>query len=188
MGFVCLVALCTPTIVGAQAPSRSVLISVTEPTGMGLPEAHIQVVPTPDAVPIRMETDSKGKLAILLKPGSYTVFVTCFGFQRQAAHVEVRTGEEAQTVPIALKIAPPADRSQLIRWRRIHFSSRRHPIMKTSRGSQPSSRLCRTRPSRSTIRIRTRMKPTRGCLWRTCSQNSAHRSARTSAGSRLPYT
>ena len=109
LGFVYLGVLCSPLIVGAQAPSTtSVLISVTEPTGMGVPGAHIQVVPVPDAVPVRMETDSKGKLALLLKPGSYTVFVTCFGFERQAAHIEVPAGGETQTVPIALKIAPPS--------------------------------------------------------------------------------
>lgn len=73
---------------------------------MGVPEAHIQVVPVPDAVPVKMETDSHGNLALALKPGSYTFFVTCFGFERQAIHVEIRGAAETQTVPIALKIAP----------------------------------------------------------------------------------
>jgi hypothetical protein len=75
---------------------------------MGVPEAHIQVVPAPDAVPVKMETDGKGKLALRLKPGSYTVFATCFGFERQSAHLEVRAGDETQTVMITLKIAPPS--------------------------------------------------------------------------------
>lgn len=106
---VCLGVLCVPGILAAQAPATTpVLVSVTEPTGMGVPDAHIRLVPAPDPAPVRMDTDGKGNLTLALEPGSYTLFVTCPGFTSLATHIEIHAAPETQTVPVALKIAPPS--------------------------------------------------------------------------------
>ena len=86
------------------APTH-VLITVTEPTGMGVAHARVRVVPAPDHASGKTETDSEGNLSLDLKPGGYALFVTCAGFASVATHIEVRPGE-TQTIPVALQIAP----------------------------------------------------------------------------------
>jgi hypothetical protein len=103
----CLALLRALMLAAWQAPaSTSVLINVTEPTGMGVADAHIRVVPAPDHTPAKMDTDSKGRLLLDLKPGGYALFVSCPGFASVATHIEIHGSGVTQISPVALQIAP----------------------------------------------------------------------------------
>jgi hypothetical protein len=102
-----IVLLAAFAVAAARPPQATpVLISVTEPAGEGVANAHVRVVPAPDPAPARMDTDSKGHLSLSLKPGGYALFVNSAGFAGIATHIEVRASGETQTIPVALQIAP----------------------------------------------------------------------------------
>jgi hypothetical protein len=91
-------------LLAQQSSTVRVVIAVNDPSGAGVPKAAIRIVPVPDAAPT-METDSDGKLALDLKPGSYALFVRAQGFRGVDEPVEVREAKEVQTIVVSLRIA-----------------------------------------------------------------------------------
>ena len=85
-----------------------VTIHVTDPSGAGIPQAQVRVIPAPDA-DAKMETDDRGQLTLDLKPGGYAVFVRAAAFNSVVTHMDVRgdpqSGKATQTFPVALRIA-----------------------------------------------------------------------------------
>lgn len=51
-----------------------------------------------------METDSKGSLALNLKPGGYAIFVRCPGFKSAAMHIEIENSKELRTFSTVLPV------------------------------------------------------------------------------------
>jgi hypothetical protein len=98
-----LAVVLSASIVAQQSATTPVVIVVNDPSGAGILGANIRVVPAPDPTP-KMETDSKGKLALNLKPGGYALFVRCQGFKSFDTHFDVRDTKEMQTVPVALQL------------------------------------------------------------------------------------
>lgn len=98
------IPLCCASMLGQQAATAPVTLTVTDPTGAGVPHLQIRVVPAPDPAP-KMETDEKGKLSLDLKPGGYALFARFSGFKPLATHFEVRTAKELQAVPFVLQLA-----------------------------------------------------------------------------------
>jgi hypothetical protein len=88
----------------AQNTTASVVISVVDPSGSGVPHAFVRVIPAPDPAQ-KPETDEKGKLALGLKAGSYALFVQVGGFKRFVTHIEVKSTDKVQTVPVVLEVA-----------------------------------------------------------------------------------
>src|SRR5579863_5967029 len=100
---VVLVVVLSASLVAQQSATSPVVIVVNDPSGTGIPGANIRVVPAPDPAP-KMETDSKGKLALNLKPGGYALFARSQGFKSLDTHFDVRDANEMQTVPVALQL------------------------------------------------------------------------------------
>jgi hypothetical protein len=86
-----------------QTSTVPVTIVVTDPSGAGVPTANVRVVPAPDPS-FKLQTDSKGRLALNLKPGGYALFVSLLGFRKVVTHFDVHDAKEGQTVPISLRI------------------------------------------------------------------------------------
>jgi hypothetical protein len=100
-----LVPLLIPCTLRAQdAATAHVNVQVTDATGSGLPRVVIQLVPSPDLVPSKKETDQKGQLVLNLKPGRYTLFVNCPGFESVTSHIDVKHANDVQIVPIRLEV------------------------------------------------------------------------------------
>ncbi len=98
-----LAVVLSENLIAQQTATTPVFIVVNDPSGAGIPGANIRVVPAPDPAP-KMETDSKGKLALNLKPGGYALFVRCQGFKSFETHFDVHETKDAQTVPVVLQI------------------------------------------------------------------------------------
>ena len=64
----------------------------------------MRVIPPPVSPPSRMETDSKGELALDLGVGGHGIFVSAQGFKTSNDHIEVRRAAEAQTILIELRV------------------------------------------------------------------------------------
>jgi hypothetical protein len=87
---------------GATAP---VIIKVSDQSGAGIAGARVRVVPAPDAAPAATETDKNGELPLNLKVGGHGIFVCAQGFKSFVEHIEVRSGAEAQVIPVELRVA-----------------------------------------------------------------------------------
>lgn len=71
-----------------QKAAVAVVIQVTDATGNTIPHAQVRIIPAPDAAS-KLETDSKGQLALALKSGGYAIFVRVPGFKNAVAHLDV---------------------------------------------------------------------------------------------------
>ncbi|MGA8220431.1 MAG: molybdopterin-dependent oxidoreductase [Candidatus Acidiferrales bacterium] len=90
----------------AQQPSPvTVTITVSDDTGGRISNAKIRVVPLPAPEPKKMETDARGELSLILKPGGYALFVSSLGFVATTMHFEASGSKEAQTIPVVLRAA-----------------------------------------------------------------------------------
>jgi hypothetical protein len=99
-------AFATASLSSQQASTASVVIVVHDPSGAGVPGATIRIVPAPDPAPTsKMETDSKGRLALDLKPGGYALFVRAQGFKGFDTHFDVHEAKDVQEIPVPLRIA-----------------------------------------------------------------------------------
>jgi hypothetical protein len=97
-----------PSLQAQPAATRPVAIGVSDPTGAGVAHAQVRLVPPPDSVPAKLETDDQGRIVFNVKPGGYTIFVSAQGFKTARLHVDVtepHAGDRAnQIVPVALKL------------------------------------------------------------------------------------
>jgi hypothetical protein len=106
-----LALLLAATLGAQQTPTRSVTVTVSDISGSGIARAQIRLVPAPDPAPPKLETDPQGHLALNLKPGTYSVFVSAQGFKEKILHIDVAaspSGSEtgstsAQLVPVTLQ-------------------------------------------------------------------------------------
>ena len=106
-----LALLLAATLGAQQTPTRSVTIAVSDISGSGIARAQIRLVPAPDPAPPKLETDPQGHLALNLKPGTYSVFVSAQGFKEKILHIDVPaapSGAEiatsAQLIPVTLQL------------------------------------------------------------------------------------
>ena len=82
----------------------TVTIEVTDPTGMGIPNAEVRFSPSPEATSGQLKTANDGKFTLNLTPGSYTLSVVCAGFKTSSRRITVRDVDEIQTIPVGLQI------------------------------------------------------------------------------------
>ena len=102
----CALLLGTSRAQGQQpANLKSVVIRVTDQSGAAVPGAQVRAAPVPEKMPEKMWTDSKGEFALQLEPGGHALMVRLAGFTVFFTHIDVKTSEETQFVPIVLKIA-----------------------------------------------------------------------------------
>jgi hypothetical protein len=93
----------------AQQPTtRPVTVVVNDQTGAGIAHAQIHLVPAPDSLPAKMETDEHGHLSLNLQPGTYVLFVSAQGFKEATQHFEIAAADGGvstdQIVPVVLRI------------------------------------------------------------------------------------
>ncbi len=103
------VGLLAVALLAQQAANRPVTINVSDPTGAGIAHAQVRLVPAPDPVPAKLETDDQGRLSLNLKAGGYTLFVSAQGFKTARLHIDITEppadDRASQSVPVALRIA-----------------------------------------------------------------------------------
>jgi hypothetical protein len=99
----CVVWFSLGTAFTQQPGTVPVTIVVTDPSGAAVPTANVRVVPAPDPS-ARLQTDSKGRLALELNPGGYALFVSLAGFRKVTTHFDVRDAKEGQSIPISLQV------------------------------------------------------------------------------------
>jgi hypothetical protein len=101
-------ALPVHSLLAQHATARPVTIVVNDQTGAGIAHAQIHLVPAPDPLPAKMETDAQGHLSLNLNPGTYAFFVSAQGFKEAVPHLEIAAPEgdanAAQIVPVVLRI------------------------------------------------------------------------------------
>jgi len=88
-----------------QANGTPVTIIVSDVTGARITNAQIRIAPPPDPEPTKMETNSEGILSLSLKPGGYSISVSCAGFISITMHFDVSRSKEVQTIPAVLQVA-----------------------------------------------------------------------------------
>lgn len=103
------VALLAPIAVCAQqVTTRSVNIHVSDQLGAPIKGAQVQIVPAPDAISTKLETDQRGNLSLKLKSGGYGLVVSAQGFKNwcERIYVAAPDGEAtaSQTYPVVLQI------------------------------------------------------------------------------------
>jgi hypothetical protein len=94
------------TALAQQSATTPVVITLTDPSGAGFAGTKIRIIPAPDPAP-KMETDSKGRLALELKPGGYALFARSPGFKTLVMHFDVREAKEVQTISGVLQVGAP---------------------------------------------------------------------------------
>jgi hypothetical protein len=94
------VVIFSHALLAQQAP---VTISVKDPSGAGIPHAHVRIVPVPDPAP-KMETDDGGKIKLTLKTGGYELLVQSQGFKQSVTHFDVGGTKDAQNVAVILQV------------------------------------------------------------------------------------
>src|ERR1700675_858972 len=72
-----------------QPATAPVVITVKDPSGAGIAQARVRIVPSPEMSTIKLQTNSEGHLALNLKPGSYALFVSMPGFKNATQHFDV---------------------------------------------------------------------------------------------------
>jgi hypothetical protein len=85
---IALAGLC-PVWAQQAATTRSVMVTVSDPTGVGIAHAKMRLVPPPDSAPAKLETDDHGHFSLNLQPGSYAVLVSAQGFKKATLHFDV---------------------------------------------------------------------------------------------------
>jgi hypothetical protein len=80
-----------PLAYGQQNESLPVPISVkvTDPTGSGIPGACVSVVGPVRNLQFSKETDSQGRLPLVLRPGAYDINAVASAFEKTSFHLEV---------------------------------------------------------------------------------------------------
>jgi len=75
--------------VAAQAKSTaaSVIIEVTDQSGVPVPHAQIKLAPVPKAAAKKLETCADGRFSVALRLGSYDLFIARPGFRRHPMHI-----------------------------------------------------------------------------------------------------
>ncbi|HYB61750.1 MAG TPA: carboxypeptidase-like regulatory domain-containing protein [Methylomirabilota bacterium] len=95
--------ICFALVAQSAANASSIVLSVKDQTGAGIPNAHVQIVPSPSNIQDKLTTDSHGELSLDVSPGSYEVTVESLGFAKAARRVKVK-GDTPQTINIVLKV------------------------------------------------------------------------------------
>jgi hypothetical protein len=77
------------TKAAAQEHLYAVTIYVRDPSQAPLPDAQVRVIPSPETLPQKMQTDSHGELSLQLTAGGHAIFVSSSGFVSDVRHIEV---------------------------------------------------------------------------------------------------
>jgi hypothetical protein len=104
-----LAALFAPfAVLAQQSATTPVIIRVSDQSGAAVAHAQIRLVPSPDQVPGKLETDDHGQCAINLRAGGYALAVSAQGFKNWAESIYIATagGEpsSSQIVPVVLQV------------------------------------------------------------------------------------
>jgi hypothetical protein len=89
---------------GAASRGQSDHQDIVDQTGAFIPHAHIKVIPAAHPLPENMETNEAGEPQLQLKIGGHAVFSSAQGFKSDVRHIEVQDSQEAQVIPIMLRI------------------------------------------------------------------------------------
>jgi hypothetical protein len=92
---------CTSLLAQQTTP---VIIRITDPMGVVVPRAQVQIIPALDPSP-KMETDAKGELALDFKLGTSAMFVRRSGFKEFSTPVEVIAKKTTQVIPVVMQPA-----------------------------------------------------------------------------------
>jgi hypothetical protein len=101
-------------LLGQLAETNAVVVVVSDPSGAGMSQAQIEVLPRPENCPQKVRTNDKGHASLNLKSGEYVLSVTAPGFTTagESLRVSNRPGPDriAQEVKVTLKVgatSPP---------------------------------------------------------------------------------
>ncbi len=93
-----------------QTTQIPVTIRVTDAFGAAIPHAQIQITPSAQGAPAKLEADSHGQLSINLQPGPYAVSVSADGFKTEGRQIQIGTQPgtlgAGQVVSVILTAAP----------------------------------------------------------------------------------
>jgi hypothetical protein len=91
----------------------TVTIQVRDQTGVAIQHANVELVPRPDSLPNKMETDANGCLALHLAAGSYRVAILAPGFKKRFQYLDVAADQKSkdatQILPITIYVADIGD-------------------------------------------------------------------------------
>ena len=97
-----------PGLFGQQTETNAVMVVVSDPSGAGISQAQIEVVPRPENSPQKMKTNDKGHADFRLSAGGYTLSISAPGFTTatQPVRVSDQNGADriAQEVRVTLKV------------------------------------------------------------------------------------
>ncbi|MGO9323101.1 MAG: carboxypeptidase-like regulatory domain-containing protein [Terracidiphilus sp.] len=98
------VALLSIELSAQPAPQGNLTIQVTDPAGVVVPGARVQIDPSPFRHRSVLKTDGRGQAVLAVPAGAYTLVITCPGFKRWTREIDVQSGG-SQTVVAKLEIA-----------------------------------------------------------------------------------
>lgn len=97
-----------PGLFGQQTETNAVMVVVSDPSGAGISQAQIEVVPRPENSPQKVKTNDKGHADFRLSAGGYTLSISAPGFTTatQPVRVSDQNGADriAQEVRVTLKV------------------------------------------------------------------------------------
>jgi hypothetical protein len=99
-----------PGLFGQQTETNAVEVVVSDPSGAGISQAQIEVVPRPENSPQKMKTNDKGHADLRLSAGEYMLSIAAPGFTTATRTLTVSSKDQASTtsqpVKVMLNIAP----------------------------------------------------------------------------------
>jgi hypothetical protein len=98
-----LLPFCFTLLAQEVVKATSIMLTVKDQTGAGIPNAHVTIVPSPNNVRDKLSTSSDGKLSIEVPLGSYDLTVQSPSFAKVTKRVEVKTFTP-QTIDITLEV------------------------------------------------------------------------------------
>lgn len=151
---------CFALLAQEAVKTTSIVLAVKDQSGAAVPNAHVQIVPSPDNIGKNLATDSDGKLSLEVFPGSYDLRVESPGFVTATKRIEAKTAAP-QAIEIVLKVGscPPGPCFVLANEVPVSFPVQsqaispdgRYAIVGVDRGTKPShsvfleDRLLKTR-------------------------------------------
>ena len=103
-----LTSLCNS--LSAQEPRKTggIVIQVKDQSEATVPNAHVQILPSPNIIGKDLTTDRDGKLSLDVPPGNYDLSVRLAGFLTFTKRIEVQN-DSHQTIDVVLRVdsCPP---------------------------------------------------------------------------------
>jgi len=91
-------------LLGQQAETNAVVVVVSDPSGAGISQAQITIVPRPENSPEKVNTDAKGHASLNLKSGQHVLSISAPGFTTAAQPVRVSDRNGADRIAPEVKV------------------------------------------------------------------------------------